>query len=108
MKIVNLTGTDIQIEGQTIPRSGALAQVMTLARRPTSIDGLPVLVREPAGVVNLPPPEPGVAYVVPFPVAVHADVLGRHDVYTVGKYRRSKPGGGPACVGCLDQIVSPA
>ena len=101
MKFVNRTGRDLTIfrslddaTGELYLANGPPAKLLDFGSGPTvDIDGMPVrcedALREPelADIIGLPAPEPGVIYIVAYPVEVAAARAGRRDCVRMGPAR---------------------
>jgi hypothetical protein len=101
--IVNLTPHAVRVLDTagntltTIPPSGQVARVSVTAVAVDPVAGLPVFRQQAGEIVDLPPPVPGVWYLVSLPLRLAAQAAGRTDVLSPGELIRDA-GGQP--VGC--------
>ena len=82
VKFLNLTPHTINIQDISIPPSGHVARVATVAKDAGTVDGIPVVRQSYGDVQGLPDPQDGVAFLVSGLVLAAVKAAGgRADVY---------------------------
>jgi len=87
-----------------IPPSGHVVRVKTELRRDGAIGPVWMWREAMVDLVDLPPPSPGIIYIVSKIVAVFARALGRSDLVVPGPLIRDSEGRVIGCVG-LSRVV---
>lgn len=101
MSIINLTPHTVNVGSVAIPPSGTVARCSQTSTPAGEHEGVPLATVAYGTVEGLPPPSPGVLYVVS--ALVRSAVPGRTDVASPGDLVRDGSG---AVTGCRNLVIN--